>query len=59
VLSGFVGPKAFAALTAAGIQVVQNVENMTVGQAVEKYRQGALAVADAPNAQAGGRGGRV
>jgi predicted Fe-Mo cluster-binding NifX family protein len=49
VLSGFVGPKAFAALAAAGIKVVQNVENMTVGQAVEKYRRGEFSVADAPN----------
>ena len=57
VLSGFVGPKAFQALSAAGIQVVQNVENMTVGQAVDKYRQGLLAVADAPNAPAGGHKG--
>lgn len=57
VLSGFVGPKAFQALSAAGIQVVQNVENMTVGQAVDKFRQGLLAVADAPNAPAGGHPG--
>jgi predicted Fe-Mo cluster-binding NifX family protein len=59
VLSGFVGPKAFAALSAAGIAVVQNVEGMTVGQAVEKYKSGQLAAADAPNggpnAKAGGR----
>jgi len=54
VLSGFVGPKAFQALSAAGIQVIQDVENMTVAQAVEKYRQGAFAVASEPNAQAGG-----
>ncbi|OIO02961.1 MAG: dinitrogenase iron-molybdenum cofactor biosynthesis protein [Desulfovibrionaceae bacterium CG1_02_65_16] len=57
VLSGFVGPKAFRALAAAGIAVVQNVENMTVGAAVEKYRKGELAVADAPNAEAGGNKG--
>lgn len=55
VLSGFVGPKAFQALAAAGITVVQNVEDMTVAQAVEKYRRGEFAAADAPNAQAGGR----
>jgi predicted Fe-Mo cluster-binding NifX family protein len=54
VLSGFVGPKAFQALAAAGIAVVQNVENMTVRQAVDKYRKGEFATADAPNAQAGG-----
>jgi Uncharacterized conserved protein len=54
VLSGFVGPKAFQALSAAGIAVIQDVENMTVAQAVEKYRQGVFAVAGAPNAPAGG-----
>lgn len=54
VLSGFVGPKAFQALTAASIQVIQNVEGMTVGQAMDKYRRGEFAVADAPNVPAGG-----
>jgi len=57
VLSGFVGPKAFTALAAAGIAVVQNVENMTVAAAVEKYRKGEFVAADAPNAQAGGNKG--
>lgn len=54
VLSGFVGPKAFQALSAAGIAVIQDVENMTVGQAVEKYKSGALSAAAAPNSQSGG-----
>ena len=54
VLSGFVGPKAFQALSAGGIQVIQNVEGMTVGQAVDKYKRGELTIADAPNAPAGG-----
>jgi len=57
VLAGFVGPKAFQALAAAGIKVVQDVENMTVGQAVEKYRRGEFTTSDAPNAQAGGNKG--
>jgi predicted Fe-Mo cluster-binding NifX family protein len=57
VLSGFVGPKAFLALQAGGIQVIQNVEGMTVGQAVDKYRRGELAAAEAPNAPAGGHKG--
>ena len=57
LLSGFVGPKAFQALSAGGIQVIQNVEGMTVGQAVDKYKRGELAVADAPNAPAGGHPG--
>lgn len=54
VLSGFVGPKAFQALQAAGIAVIQDVEGMTVAQAVEKYRRGELAAAATPNAPAGG-----
>ncbi len=49
VLTGFVGPKAFQALSAAKIQVVQNMENMTVRQAVEKFKSGAVQVAQAPN----------
>lgn len=55
VLSGFVGPKAFAALSAAGITVIQQVEDMTVAQAVERYRQGVFQAAEAPNVHAGGR----
>ncbi|MHC1752573.1 NifB/NifX family molybdenum-iron cluster-binding protein [Humidesulfovibrio sp.] len=54
VLSGFVGPKAFTALSAAGIAVVQDVENMTVAQAVERYKSGELVPAAAANAQSGG-----
>ncbi len=53
VLSGYVGPKAFAALSAAGIKVVQDVEGMTVREAVEKFKAGDIAVADAANTQQG------
>jgi len=42
VLSGHVGPKAFRALEAVGIKVVQNMENKTVRQAVEAYASGKL-----------------
>lgn len=49
VLSGFVGPKAFQALQAAGIKICQNVDGMTVGEALEKYRSGQLPFADSPN----------
>lgn len=55
VLSGYVGPKAFAALKAAGIDVGQDVENMTVGEAVAKFKAGEVAMADSANAQAGGK----
>ena len=54
VLSGYVGPKAFQALAAVGIRVGQNLENMTVRQALDKFRQGEVPVAQAPN-RAGGR----
>ena len=49
VLSGYVGPKAFEALTAAGIKVCQNVEGISVGEAVERFRKGEYPYADAPN----------
>ena len=49
VLTGYVGPKAFLALSTAGIQVGQNVENMTVRQAVAKYKSGHVEMAKSPN----------
>jgi predicted DNA-binding protein (UPF0251 family)/predicted Fe-Mo cluster-binding NifX family protein len=55
VLTGYVGPKAFYALDAAGIQVGQNLENLTVGQAVEKFKKGEVAMAEAPNKMGGPR----
>ncbi len=42
VLTGYVGPKAFQALAAAGIRVAQDLENITVREAVARYNQGAL-----------------
>ncbi len=54
VLSGFVGPKAFQALSAVKIKVVQDLdEGMTVRQAVEKYKRGAVRFAEGPNRGAG------
>jgi predicted Fe-Mo cluster-binding NifX family protein len=55
VLTGFVGPKAFSALTAAGIRVVQNLENLTVRQALERFEAGDVTYADLPNQQRRGR----
>jgi predicted Fe-Mo cluster-binding NifX family protein len=54
VLTGYVGPKAFQALAAVGIRIGQNLENMTVRQALDKFKQGQVSVAEAPN-RAGGR----
>jgi predicted Fe-Mo cluster-binding NifX family protein len=44
VLSGYVGPKAFDALKAAGIQVGQECDKMTVREAVEKFRRGEISL---------------
>jgi len=49
LLTGFVGPKAFAALQAAGVKVGQNLEDLTVAQAVERFKAGAVPFADTPN----------
>jgi predicted DNA-binding protein (UPF0251 family)/predicted Fe-Mo cluster-binding NifX family protein len=55
LLTGYVGPKAFMALNAAGIKVAQNLENMTVREAVERYNTGQVEWADAPNRMGHGR----
>ncbi len=55
VLTGYVGPKAFAALQAAGIKVGQDLENMTVRQAVEHFNSGQVEWAGAPNRMGHGR----
>lgn len=55
VLTGYVGPKAFKALAAVGIRVGQNLENMTVRQAVEAFTNGGVTWAEQPNRQGHGR----
>lgn len=49
VLTGYVGPKAFQALSAAGIKIGQNLEKMTVRQAIDKFKAGEVDMATAPN----------
>ncbi len=51
VLTGYVGPKAFEALKAVGIKTVQNMDKISVGQAVEKYIAGQYDYAQTPNRQ--------
>ena len=48
VLSGFVGPKAFQGLNAAGIKIGQGVDGMTVRDAVKAYLDGKVQMAGAP-----------
>jgi predicted DNA-binding protein (UPF0251 family)/predicted Fe-Mo cluster-binding NifX family protein len=55
LLTGYVGPKAFKALQAVGIQVGQDLEGLTVGQAIERYESGKVEIADGPNREQGGR----
>jgi predicted Fe-Mo cluster-binding NifX family protein len=54
VLTGFVGPKAFQALSAAGIKVGQKLENLTVKQAVERYKANDVEMATQPNSRGHG-----
>jgi predicted Fe-Mo cluster-binding NifX family protein len=42
VLTGYVGPKAFQALAAAGIRIAQNLESMSVREAVERFKSGTV-----------------
>ena len=51
VLSGYVGPKAFAALSAAGIKICQDVEGITIGEAIENYVAGKYPFATESNKQ--------
>ena len=55
VLTGYVGPKAFQALHAAGIGIAQNLEGLSARQAVERFSSGQLELAQSPNK---GRRGR-
>jgi len=49
VLTGYVGPKAFQALAAAEIIGGQDMEGLTIREAVERFKDGQVKVADQPN----------
>jgi predicted Fe-Mo cluster-binding NifX family protein len=49
VLTGYVGPKAFQVLAAAGVKVGQNLEELTVRQAVERFKNGDIPTAQTAN----------
>ncbi|MBE6441533.1 MAG: DUF134 domain-containing protein [Desulfovibrio desulfuricans] len=53
VISGYVGPKAFEALQAAGISVIQDMDGMSAGEALRRWRAGCCREALAPNHEAG------
>lgn len=48
VVSGFVGPKAFRILEAAGIKIVHGIKEMTARQAIELLKNGDVTYADSP-----------
>ena len=49
LLTGFVGPKAFQALSAAGIAIGPNLDDLTVREAIQRYRDGRVEISDGPN----------
>lgn len=49
VLTGFVGPKAFQALQAVGVQIGQDLGGLSVRDAVARYQAGQVTMASAPN----------
>jgi predicted Fe-Mo cluster-binding NifX family protein len=55
LLTGFVGPKAFTALSAAKVGIGQDVDGMTVREAIEKYKNGDVPMAENHNRQGGGK----
>jgi predicted Fe-Mo cluster-binding NifX family protein len=51
LLTGYVGPKAFQALSAAGIAIGQNLDDLTVRDAIQRFQQGGVEMAAVPNSR--------
>ena len=51
VLTGYVGPKAFQVLAAAGVKIAQDLDGKTVSEAVELFKKGEVLWADAKDAK--------
>jgi predicted Fe-Mo cluster-binding NifX family protein len=49
LLTGMVGPKAFAALKAGGVKIGHNQDGKTVGEAVEAFKAGNVEYSDSPD----------
>jgi predicted Fe-Mo cluster-binding NifX family protein len=49
LLTGSVGPKAFAALKAGGVKIGHNLGGKTVAEAVEAFKAGNVEYTDSPN----------
>lgn len=54
VLTGYVGPKAFQALAAAGIRIAQDLDNMSVREAIERFKSDGVVWAQPSDAKGQG-----
>jgi len=55
VLTGSVGPKAFQVLESAGIRIAQDLKNLTVKEAFERYQNGDVQWATSPSSRGHGK----
>lgn len=55
VLTGYVGPKAFRVLEAAGVRIGQELENITIQAAIDLFKSDKVKWANAPNSKGHGR----
>jgi predicted Fe-Mo cluster-binding NifX family protein len=49
LITGHCGPKAFTTLQAAGIEIINGAEGLTVAQALEKYKSGQFSTSNSPD----------